>query len=258
MSEVGLRAEDGVAVISLNAPDRLNAVTIEMGREILARLEEAESDARVIILTGIGRAFCSGAKLTEGGFDMSDANRDAGKALEEAFNPVLKKMRECPRPIVSSLRGAVAGVGCGLALAGDILVASEAAYFYLSFAKVGLVPDGGSTYFLTRTLGRARAMELMLLAERLPAGEALRLGLINQVVPDALLEQETERIARRLAAGPASLSMIKDVAWRAMDSSFELQLEYERESQCLAGRTADFAEGVAAFREKRAPKFTGK
>ena len=174
------------------------------------------------------------------------------------FNPIIHQMRSAEIPIVTAARGAAAGVGCGIAIAGDIIVAGESAFFYQAFRHVGLSPDGGSSYLLTRAVGRVRAMEMMLLGPKLGAAKALEWGLINRVVPDAEVDYAAIALAQELACGPRSLGIIKRVAWSALDASFETALSNERAAQREAGRTDDFAEGVAAFRERRAPSFTGR
>lgn len=249
---------DGViARIALNDPATLNAATEAMGLELLAALQRASGEARCVILTGEGRAFCSGANL-EGAHDLlADPERDGGAQLETAFNPIILAMRGMEQPIVTAVRGAVAGVGCGIAMAGDVIVCSESAYFFHAFCHVGLVPDGGSSWLLSKAIGRVRAMRLMLLGEKLSAAEALDWGLASMVVPDAELDGKALDIARSLAAGPRSLGLIKKLAWDALESDLPSALHAERRGQCDASRSSDFVEGVTAFLERRSPQFSG-
>lgn len=244
-----------VALVLLDDPETLNAMSNELADELMLALQRASAEAGAVIVGTTGRAFCAGANLASGGIDLADPERDMGARLERIINPIVITMREAPIPVVTAVRGAAAGVGCGLALAGDLIVAEEAAFFYLAFAKVGLTPDGGASYFLSRAIGRVRAMELMLLGGRLPAAKALDWGLINRVVPADELDRAALAIAQQLAEGPRSIGMIKASAWSAVDTPLEAQLAVEREWQRAAGRTEDFVEGVASFREKRPAQF---
>jgi len=250
--------DGAIAFLRLDDGATLNAMSTAMGLELVEAFTRAEGEARAIVIGSVGRAFCSGANLTGGGFAMDDPQRDAGLALERAVNPLLRKIRHSPLPVVTAVRGAAAGVGCGLALVGDMIVAGEGAFFYQAFSKVGLASDGGSTYLLARTIGRVRAMEMMLRGTRLAAADALAWGLVNRVVPDAEVDATALALARELAGGPRSLGMIRAGAWSALDTPFEDQLEVERSAQRDAGRTEDFAEGLAAFKEKRKPVFRGR
>jgi len=249
---------DDVAFIRLNAPDTLNAMTTDMGRELLDAIGQAPRSARAIVLGGVGRAFCSGANLSDGSFKLDDPDRDAGAMLEAVVNPLALQIRRSPIPVVTAVRGAVAGVGCALALMGDLIVAGENAYFFQAFSRIGLSPDGGSTFLLAKAIGRVRAMEMMLLATRLPAAQALDWGLVNRVVADDAVEAAAIDLARQLARGPASLGLTRAAAWAALENSFEDALALEREIQRIAGRTADFVEGIDAFQTKRAPVFRGR
>lgn len=255
--QVQYEVTDDVAIVRLNDPATLNAITARLGGELLHALRRGEEEGRAVLLGGVGRGFCSGANLAGGDFDMDDPRRDAGAILDALLNPVIAQIRNCAVPVVTAVRGPAAGIGCGIALAGDMIVASETAQFIQSFRHVGLVPDGGSSYLLSRAIGRVRAMEMMLLGEKLPAAKALEWGLINRVVADDALDEAALALARALAQGPRALGMTKRVAWAALDASFETALSAERVAQREAGRTADFAEGIASFREKRPPSFTG-
>ncbi|MDO7842087.1 enoyl-CoA hydratase-related protein [Sphingomonas immobilis] len=249
---------DDVAVIKLNDPTTLNAMTTRMGEELLDALWRGEREARAIMLGSVGRGFCSGANLAEGGIDLNDKGRDMGGRLDGIFNPVVYQMRASKAPVVTAVRGAAAGVGCGIALAGDMIVAGTSGAFLMAFRNVGLASDGGASYFLTRAIGRVRAMEMMLLGKKLPAESALEWGLINRVVTDEEVDGAAFELAKQLSQGPSSLGIIKQVAWSVLDASFETALSNERVAQRDAGRTEDFNEGVAAFREKRPAVFKGK
>ncbi len=252
--------KDGdVAAIYLNDPDTLNALSAELTQALIAALDRAASDARAVILTGRGRGFSSGANLGTSGMDVSDPDRDVGAQLETGFNPLIQQMRDLPIPIVTAIRGPAAGVGCSIALMGDIIVASRKAYFLQAFCNIGLIPDGGSPYILARAIGRVRAMEMMLLGERYPAERAFADGLVTRLVDDDALEATALEFARKLAAGPTkALGLIRRSAWAALESTLDEQLANERVWQRDAGRSDDFIEGVKAFFEKREAKFEGR
>ncbi|WP_239987421.1 enoyl-CoA hydratase-related protein [Sphingosinithalassobacter portus] len=245
-----------VGVLRLNKPENLNAMSLTMAEECLAALDVLASRARALIITGAGRAFCSGANLA-GGMGQEGSESDFGLSLETHINPMMTRLRDLDIPWITAVRGAAAGVGCSVALAGDMIVASETAYFLQAFSRIGLVPDGGSTHLLARSIGRVRAMEMMLLGERLPAATALEWGLVNRVVPDDMLEAEAMALAQRLANGPASLGRTRRMVWGAIDMPWAEALASERSEQLHAGRSADAAEGIAAFLEKRPAKFQG-
>jgi 2-(1,2-epoxy-1,2-dihydrophenyl)acetyl-CoA isomerase len=248
----------GVAFVRLNEPGTLNAMTVQMGEELRAAVDLAGKEARALVIGSVGRAFSSGANLADGGFDLDDPQRDAGSTLDSTFNPLMLELRAAPIPVVTAIRGAAAGVGCAIALMGDVIVAGEGAYFLQAFRRVGLVPDGGSTYLLAKAIGRVRAMEMMLLGDRLPAAKALDWGLITRLMPDEAVDTTAMDIARELASGPTrALAIIRQSAWAALETDFERQLERERADQREAGRTEDFIEGVAAFLEKRPARFRG-
>lgn len=256
--KIQLEMRDGLAIIRLNDPAKLNAFTLEMVREIDAALTEIEGTARALLVTSVGRAFSSGANLAAEVPIAEDGLPDIALSLETDVNPLMVRLSRLPYPWVSAVRGPAAGVGCALALAADLIVASESAYFLQAFAKIGLVPDGGSSWLLSRAIGRVRAMEMMMLGERLPAAKALEWGLINRLVADDQLEEAGLALAAGLAQGPTrSLAGIREAAWAATDADWVTTLAAERRLQRAAGRTADHQEGVAAFLEKRAPRFTG-
>ncbi|MEN0652033.1 MULTISPECIES: enoyl-CoA hydratase-related protein [Hyphobacterium] len=248
-----------VAVVRFNRPERMNAMAARTVAELRAALNEI-GDARSVLLTGGDRAFSSGADLASGDPVPADENGpDLGATLEQGYNPLLLTIRDLPVPIVAAVNGPAAGVGCSLALACDLIVAGESAYFLQAFTRIGLVPDGGAAFLLTSGAGKARALEAMLLAEKIPSRTALDWGLVNRVVPDATVEQTGLEIAARLAAGPTfALGRTRRAAWSALQSGFEDHLACERRDQRDAGRTADFAEGVAAFLEKRPANFHGR
>ncbi len=247
-----------VACVRFNDPATLNALSATMGEELCEALRRGQREARAILIGGVGRAFCSGANLGEGGFQLDDPDRDAGTRLESLFNPMILEMRASTVPIVTAIRGAAAGIGCAIACAGDLIVAGEGAYFYQAFRHIGLVPDGGSTYLLAKAIGRVRAMEMMLLGTKLMAPQALEWGLINRVVPDEQVDEEGLKLAAELARGPRSLGLIRASAWAALETPLEEQLARERSFQRDAGRTEDFVEGVTSFREKRPATFKGR
>lgn len=258
-NKIDLEFDTDVAIIRLNDPATLNAVTLAMIEELDDALSESERHARALVLTGSGRAFCSGANLSGDLVSgQSGKSGDMGLSLETHVNPLMVRLRNLSVPWVSAVRGAAAGVGCSLALAADLVIAGESAMFVQAFARVGLVPDGGSSWILSRSIGRTRAMEMMLLGEKISAAKAAEWGMINTVVRDEDLTDVALDLARRLASGPTTvLAMIRRIAWSAADSSFEEALATERAFQCAAGRTDDHAEGVAAFREKRTALFRG-
>ncbi len=250
-----LQRQDNVAVISLNDPSTLNALTQGMVEQIAAALTSAMKDARAIVLRGEGRAFCAGFNIGPT-LDLADPDFDAGAVLETHLNGLMLDLRRSPVPIVTAVRGVAVGAGASLALSGDLVVAGRKASFLHSFTRVGLVPDAGASWFLARAVGRVRAMELTLLGDRLDATTAMNWGLVNRVVEDDQVDACALDLAARLAAGPAlALAKTREAIWSALESSFPTQIELERRLQREAGRSPEFREGVAAFREKRAPRF---
>ena len=246
-----------VAIIRLNDPATLNALTMPLVDALHDAVRQAGAEARAMLLCGAGRSFCSGANLTATGPNPNEP-RDAGLALENHINPLMRTLRDLPIPWISAVQGAAAGVGASIALAADLIVAGENAYFLQAFRRIGLVPDGGATWLLSQAVGRVRAMELMLLGEKLPADKARAWGLINRVVPDEQIQTTALALATDLAAGPTrALGMIRQAAWAATASDLDTALQTERTLQTQAGQTADFAEGVRAFFEKRPARFTG-
>jgi len=264
--KVDLEFVDGVAIVALNDPTVMNAVGLDLRSDLSAALDAVENPsngARCLLLTGRGRAFCSGANLADP--KRPPRNREAelrGEVktdLEIWYNPTMLRLRDLEIPFVSAVNGAAAGVGMSLALSADLVVAARSAYFLQAFTRIGLVPDGGSTWLLPRLCGVARAMELSLLAERLPAETALAWGMINRVVDDAALMDEAMGLARRLATGPTrAYRMIRKAYWASLTNGYETQLQLEADMQKLAGATRDHEEGVTAFREKREARFEGR
>jgi 2-(1,2-epoxy-1,2-dihydrophenyl)acetyl-CoA isomerase len=256
---VTLEITGGVAWITLNRPDALNAWTRELGEDLRSALDQAADtpEARAIVLTGAGRAFSSGADL-RGGQRDEDGKPDVLTPLRETYNPLILRVRTIPKPVVAAVNGPAAGIGCSLALAADLIVAAESAYFLLAFVNVGLGLDGGASVFLPARVGHARAFELSYLGERLPAARALEWGLVNRVVPDDELETEVAALAARLAAGPpGSYATIKRTINDQLYPRIERQLDDEAVLQQERARSADFMEGVLAFMQKRQPSFTG-
>jgi 2-(1,2-epoxy-1,2-dihydrophenyl)acetyl-CoA isomerase len=260
--KIAYHLEDGIATITLSDPASLNATDTKMVSELIDVFKAAPSDARAIILTGAGRGFCSGANLATGetgeATKVDPAKLDLGAGIETHIIPLVTMIRDLPVPLVTAVNGPAVGIGCALALLGDMVIACESAYFLHAFARVGLVPDGGPTYLLPRLVGRARAMEMLMLASKVSAQQALEWGMINRCVPDAELMTTARDFANRFAQGPKALTMIRKLVWDSLDANWSEQLMNERRMQRDAGRTKDFVEGVAAFREKRPTRFTGQ
>ncbi|WP_157220784.1 enoyl-CoA hydratase-related protein [Flavisphingomonas formosensis] len=257
--KISYEKQGELAIIRLNDPDVLNAMGPTMMKELDDAIAVAAGSARALLLTGVGRAFCSGGNMSDargaGGYEPA---ADLGTELETIINPLMIRISQLPIPFISAVRGAAAGIGCSFALIADIVLASETAFFMQAFARIGLVPDAGSSWLLSRAIGRTRAMEMMLLGERIDAAKALEWGLINRVTPDDELDQAALNLATKLAEGPTrSLAMIREAAWAAADQNFVKVLANERRLQRDAGRTRDHREGVTAFLEKRKPRFTG-
>ena len=245
-----------VATITIARPDRLNALSGQTLEELRAAVEESgRSGARCLLLTGEGRGFSSGADLGgDGGLP-----EDAGAALERYYNPLVEALFALPIPVVAAVNGPAAGAGCSLALAADIVIAARSAYFLQAFVNIGLIPDAGATWLLPRLAGRARAMEMMMLGERVPAEQALEWGLISRVVEDEHLASEAVLLATRLAQGPTvALGLIRKLARESGDIPLSQALAAERVAQREAGETADFKGAVMAFLQKRQPRFDGR
>ena len=259
MAKVKVERDGNVAIIIMSDPATLNAIDLEMSDALKAALMQASDEARCVLLTGEGRAFSSGANLNAPRTNLDEQGRiDVGGRLESHFNPLVTQLRDLPIPWISAVNGVAAGIGCSFALLGDLIVAGESAYFLQAFRRIGLVPDGSATYHLPRMVTRARAMEMMLLGEKLPAAKALEWGLINRCVPDGELMGTAKALAHELADGPTkTLGLIRKLGWASQDALWGEQLQAEREAQRSAGHTEDFREGVAAFLQKRKAEFKG-
>jgi 2-(1,2-epoxy-1,2-dihydrophenyl)acetyl-CoA isomerase len=256
---IDLTSGGPAARILLNRPEALNAWNEQFGRDLLDAVRRvAEDDSiRALMITGVGRGFSSGADLKEQGGN-GDGLPDLGSRLDEIYHPIITGLREMPKPVVAAVNGPAVGIGCSLALAADLIVAAESAYFLLAFVNIGLVPDGGSTAFLPARIGYARAAEMAMLGERVPAAQAREWGLINRVVPDDRLEAEADALLEKLANGPTrSYAGSKRLLNRRVYADLAGQLDAEAEAQRDQGHSKDFVEGVIAFAEKRPPNFTG-
>jgi 2-(1,2-epoxy-1,2-dihydrophenyl)acetyl-CoA isomerase len=253
--------EGGVGHITLDRPDSLNAWNAQLGRELseVVGVRAADPSVRSVLITGAGRGFSSGADL-KAGFEPApdDDMPNVRKALEELYHPIITGVRRLEKPVVAGVHGAAVGIGCSLALACDLVLAAESAFFGLAFVNIGLMPDGGSTLFVPAAVGKARAFQMALLGERVPAPRALEWGLVNEVHPDADLMPAAQALAERLAAGPTrSYAASKKALNRVLYPDMDGQLSLEAELQHELARTQDFAEGVGAFVGKRPPSFTG-
>ncbi len=259
--QIALAIDNGLATLTLNQPDKLNAVSRKMIAELKTCWESlaADGSVRAVLLTGAGRGFCAGADLSDPGRGAGGEAADSGSALDKFFNPVIRLMRTMPKPIVAAVNGPAAGVGMSFALASDIAIAARSASFLQAFARIGLLPDGGSTWFLPRLVGEQRARALAMLAPKISAEQARDWGLIWDVVDDAELMPTASALARRLADGPTlALGRIKEAMNRSAGNDIDRQLDVERDFQRELGRSEDFREGVSAFLAKRAPAFKGK
>jgi len=251
-------ASEGVVTLTLNRPEALNSFNIEMKEALLAAMKDAARDksVRVVVVTGAGRAFSAGQDLKE---RSAPGVADLGTELRVRYNPIVLAMRRLEKPVIGAINGVAAGAGISVALACDIRIAADNASFIEVFGRVGLVPDTGSTWFLPRLVGYAKAAEMMFTTDPVDAAAAERIGLVNRVVPADQLTAETNTLATKLAqAAPLALALAKRGLNRALESGLEDQLEFEAQLQSIAGRSKDHQEGVAAFVEKRPARFTGE
>jgi 2-(1,2-epoxy-1,2-dihydrophenyl)acetyl-CoA isomerase len=248
--------EAGVLTLTLNRPEVLNGLTDEVLDAVAQGCRDAAADdsVRVVVITGAGRGFCSGQDLRAG---AQNGSVDVRRHLGEHYVPVVRAMRDMEKPVIASVNGVAAGAGMSLALAADFRIAGESATFIQAFVRIGLVPDAGSSYFLPRLVGAAKALEMAMLGETLDSAEALRVGLVNRVVPDEDLPHATAELAGHLAHAPRSAGLIKRLFSRSLDNDLDAQLELEEEAQETAAQSSDFAAGVTAFMSKHTPEFTG-
>ena len=256
-TQISYRLDGGIAVVTLNRPDKLNALTDEMYNRItgLFTVFQADDQVRAVIITGAGRAFCSGSDVTT----MVNAGVVAGRSRMQTRHAMINAIANLEKPVIAAVRGATVGIGFSIAMACDLIIASDNAKFSQIFKKIGLVPDGGSIYFLTQRIGIARAKDLVYTARMLPAEEAREWGLINRVVPDAELESAALALAQELAGSATfALALAKKMFQAMYVPTLETHLEQENLCQGTAKLTEDHLEGVAAFKEKRTPKFTGR
>jgi 2-(1,2-epoxy-1,2-dihydrophenyl)acetyl-CoA isomerase len=249
--------EAGVARLTLNRPERLNSFTVEMHEEVADALSRLEG-ARVLVLTGAGRGFCAGQDLNDRAVAPGQAV-DLGESVEKRYNPLIRTLTSLPFPVIARVNGVAAGAGANMALACDIVVAAQSAKFIQSFASIGLIPDSGGTWVLPRLVGQARALGLALTAEPLTAARAAEWGLIWKAVEDEALDAEVDALAARFASAPTrGLAAIKRMIRASWGHSLDEELDLQRDAMRELGGSEDYREGVAAFMEKRAPRFTGK
>ncbi len=250
------REEGGIGTITLNRPEVMNALNKQMRAELTHALKEISARVRVLVLTGAGRAFCSGQDLGDGG---NAAQIDLERTLREEYEPMLRAIYDAPVPVIAAVNGSAAGAGANLALAADLVIATESASFIQAFSRIGLIPDAGGTWFLPRQIGFARAMGTMLLADRISARQAADWGMIWEAVADNQFESQWQARAATLAAGPTiAYRNIRKALRKSLSNPLDTQLALEAQLQAEAGKTRDFQEGVMAFLEKRPAQFEGR
>lgn len=253
--------DSGVATITLARPAKLNAITTEMHADLRGALDAAERDeaVRCLVLTGEGRGFSSGQDLNEARVVAADGQVDVGARLDRDYNPLVRRLYAFPKVTIAALNGPAVGAAANIALACDIVLAAKSAYLQQAFVRIGLVPDAGGTWFLPRILGQKRALAMMLTGEQVPADELHRIGVVHRVHEDAAFAGEVAAFAAQLAAGPSGTHrLIKEAVRASLGNDLTTQLDFERDQQRKAGRSHDFQEGVAAFKEKRPPRFEGR
>ncbi|MDE8349115.1 MAG: 2-(1,2-epoxy-1,2-dihydrophenyl)acetyl-CoA isomerase PaaG [Acidocella sp.] len=258
MNAVLIEIKNAVCVITLNRPDRLNALNADIHTGLREAFDKIESydEIRAVLLTGTGRGFCAGADLMQ---SLSGGTRDLGASIDKDYNPLVRRMRACPKPIVCAVNGIATGAGMNLALAGDIIIAARSATFAQGFIRIGLIPDAGGTYFLPRLIGEARARAMAMLGETISATQAEAFGLVYKIFDDTTFAAEALALATSLAAKPTqALAAMKQAFNVSANNTLDAQLDLERDLQRDMGTTPDFAEGVKAFIEKRPAVFTGK
>ncbi len=247
---------EDVAILRLDRPDKMNALNTQMRAEITDAVGKGAQDARVVVMTGNGKCFCSGQDLSDSG---NAANMDLERVLRDEYEPMLRAIGECPVPTISAVNGAAAGAGANLALAADVVIAAESAYFLQAFTRIGLIPDAGGTYWLPRQMGAAKAMGAALFAEPIGAKQASDWGMIWEAVPDAEFADHWQARAAHLAKGPTvAYRQLKQAIRASWSNDYDRQLDLEAELQGVCGTTRDFKEGVVAFLEKRSAKYEGR
>lgn len=253
---ITLGIDDGLAVLTLNRPEKMNALNTRMRAEMADAIRRAGNEARVVVMTGAGRAFCSGQDLG----DRANAESiDLERTLRDEYEPLLRAITDCPVPVIAAVNGAAAGAGANIALAADVVIAAHSAYFLQAFSRIGLIPDAGGTFILPRAMGLPKALGAALFAEKITAEQADDWGMIWEAVPDMGFEEHWRARARHLADGPTlAYQGIKSALRASLSNSFEEQIALEARTQGACGRSRDFKEGVLAFLEKRAPKFEGR
>lgn len=258
MSTILFTIEEGIGIITLNRPDKLNSFNLDMARQLQQKLDECAANAaiRCVYLTGAGKGFCAGQDLA----DVIDPNGPGMKnIIREQYNPIITRIRNLPKPVVAAVNGVAAGAGANIALACDVVVATQSASFIQAFSKIGLVPDSGGTFTLPRLIGWQKASAIMMLGDKIPAADALQMGMLYKVFSDDNFVEESKKIAHTLSRMPTKgLAYTKHLLNQSMHNSLDTQLQQEDEFQQKAAQTQDFNEGIKAFMEKRAPQFKGE